>query len=101
MPTFNFPSSPAFGQRYIFQTRMWEWDGRAWKALTGPALDIRKKRHDFVSPYSYCGFASNSSVSESDEVWEITRIQILGDGSTVVTRATGVAWDDRLTATYT
>jgi hypothetical protein len=99
MPTFNFPSSPAFGQRYAFQTRMWEWDGRAWKALTGPSIDIRERRHEYVSPYSYCGTASFASL-ESAAVWEITRIQILGDGSTVVTKAIDVSWNNRLTATY-
>jgi hypothetical protein len=57
-------------------------------------------RHDFVSPYSYCGKAIVGSL-ESQSVWTITRIQVLSDGSTTVTSATNVDWTNRLTHTYT
>lgn len=71
----------------------------AWRALSGPTIEIRERRHEYVAPYSYCGTAPYGS-AQSSAVWEITRIEILGDGSTVVTKATDVAWDDRLTAIY-
>jgi hypothetical protein len=38
---------------------------------------------------------------ESEAVWTITRIELATDGTTTVTHAADVAWDDRLTATYT
>lgn len=57
-------------------------------------------RHDFVSPYSYCGRAIVGS-TEAQSVWTITRIEVLGDGSTVTTSATNVDWTNHLTHTYT
>lgn len=57
-------------------------------------------RHDYVSPYSYCGKAIVGSL-ETQNVWTITRIEILSDGSTSVTTATNVDWTNRLTHTYT
>jgi hypothetical protein len=57
-------------------------------------------RHDFVSPYSYCGKAVVGSL-ETQSVWDITRIEILDDGSTVLTNATDVDWTNHLTHTYT
>ena len=56
-------------------------------------------RHDFVSPYSYCGKALVGSL-ETQSVWTITRIQVLEDGLTTTTTATNVNWTDRLTHTY-
>lgn len=58
-----------------------------------------EKRHEWVSPYSYCGTAPSGSL-ESANVWEIKRIEVLADGTTGIKSATGVAWDDRLTSTY-
>jgi hypothetical protein len=58
----------------------------------------REARSDFVDPYSYIGIAPNGSL-ESDPVWLITRIDV--GPPVVVATATNVAWDDRLTETYT
>lgn len=52
---------------------------------------------DFVSPYSYIGVAPSGSAT-SAAVWNITRIEM--DTGFPVTTATGVAWDDRLTESY-
>lgn len=52
---------------------------------------------DFVSPYSYIGVAAPGSATSS-AVWTITRIEIAAGFPT--TNASGVAWDDRLTETY-
>lgn len=100
MSIINWPSNPTLGQLFSHQGRAWAYNGRGWEALSGPSIDIRIKRHEWVAPYSYCGTAPNSSYTESDEVWIISRIEVLGDGTTIVTKATGVAWDDRLTTTY-
>jgi hypothetical protein len=59
-----------------------------------------ERRHDYVAPYSYCGKAVIDSL-ESESVWTITRIELATNGTTTVTHAVDVAWDDRLTATYT
>jgi hypothetical protein len=101
MSTINWPSSPTVGQFFSFQGKAWTYNGRGWQALSGPAIDIRIRRHDYVAPYSYCGTAPNSSFTEADPVWEITRIQILDSGNTIVTKATNVAWVNRSTSTYT
>jgi hypothetical protein len=68
----------------------------------GPAGADRtaQVRSDYVSPYSYLGVASVGSI-ESAEVWRITRIEQHSDGTVTTATAENVAWDDRLTATYT
>jgi hypothetical protein len=58
-----------------------------------------ENRHDWQSPYSYCGVAPNGSL-ETDSVWTINRIEVLVDGSTDVKTATNVAWSDRYTVIY-
>lgn len=55
--------------------------------------------HDFVTPYSYIGKAL-ADTSISVNAWNIKRIEILEDGSTVVTTATNVNWTNRYTHTY-
>lgn len=57
-------------------------------------------RHDFVSPYSYCGRAVIGSLDDQP-LWHITRIQVLDDGSTVNGVANDVKWTDRYTVIYT
>ena len=52
--------------------------------------------YDSDSGYSYCGHAPAGSAT-SDEVWKITRID-QSDFSSAI--AEDVAWDDRLTVTY-
>ena len=56
-------------------------------------------RHDFVTPYSYCGKALSGSL-ETQSVWTITRIEVLSDGTTTTTSATNVDWTNRYTHTY-
>ena len=56
-------------------------------------------RHDFVSPYSYCGKALVGSL-ETQSVWTVTRIEVLNDGSVSVSIANNVNWIDRYTHTY-
>jgi hypothetical protein len=63
-----------------------------------PALE-KELRQDFVSPYSYCGKA-DAGASESSNVWLVTRIQILDDGTTTVTTANNVNWTNRYTHIY-
>jgi hypothetical protein len=58
----------------------------------------REVRSAFLSPHSYIGTAPEGS-SEAAAVWTITRIDV--GPPAVTTTATSVAWDDRLTATYT
>lgn len=55
-------------------------------------------RSSYSAPYNYIGTALAGS-SESDGVWRITRIAVGPPVVSVV--ATGVAWDNRTTATYT
>lgn len=58
-----------------------------------------EKRHEWVSPYSYCGVAPNGTL-DSASTWEIKRIEVLLDGSTDIKSASLVSWDNRLTVTY-
>jgi len=53
---------------------------------------------DADSGYTYIGRAA-VGVATSAESWDISRFEVSGD-SVIVTHATGVAWDDRLTAVY-
>jgi hypothetical protein len=57
------------------------------------------RRHDWVAPNDYCATAPTGS-AESAAVWTITRIIVAADGTVAVATATGVAWDDRVTASY-
>jgi hypothetical protein len=66
----------------------------------GADAPASERRHDYLAPYSYCGKAVIDSL-ESEFVWTITRIELATDGTTTITHAVDVAWDDRLTATYT
>jgi hypothetical protein len=76
--------------------------GAASVFVSATAQDFAKtiRRHDFTGGYSYCGTAPEGS-AESAEVWDISRIEISGAGTVVGTAyATGVAWVNRTTATY-
>lgn len=97
--TVLWPVSPSTGDIYVFQGRVWKYNGTGWRALSGPTIEIRERRHQYVAPYSYCGTAAYGS-SESAVVWEITRIEVLGNGNTNTPKAVGVAWTNRLTVTY-
>lgn len=79
---------------------IWVGTGVSLKGADGMDLTGTEKRHDFVSPYSYCGKAA-IGVSEAAASWIIKRIEVLTDGSTVVKTAVAVDWTNRLTHTYT
>ena len=58
-----------------------------------------EKRHEWVSPYSYCGVAPDGTL-DSASTWEIKRVEVFLDGTTNIMSASLVSWNDRLTATY-
>ena len=66
--------------------------------ITGGAGAV-EKRHEWVSPYSYCGVAPNGTL-DSASTWEIKRIEVLLDGTTSIMSASSVSWDNRLTVIY-
>lgn len=57
-------------------------------------------KYDFIAPYNYCGVAIKGALETADD-WIITRIQINANGTNTTTKATNVAWSDRLTVIYT
>ena len=66
--------------------------------VTGGAGAV-EKRHEWVSPYSYCGTAPDGTL-DSASTWEIKRIEVLLNGTTNIMSASLVSWNDRLTTTY-
>ena len=66
--------------------------------VTGGAGAV-EKRHEWVSPYSYCGVAPNGTL-DSASTWEIKRVEVFLDGTTNIMSASLVSWNDRLTVTY-
>jgi hypothetical protein len=58
-----------------------------------------ERRSDFQTPYVYCGEAPVGA-SESTPVWEISRITINIDGTTLTESAVG-SWTNRYSLTYT
>ena len=66
--------------------------------ITGGAGAV-EKRHEWVSPYSYCGVAPDGTL-DSASTWEIKRIEVLSDGTTNIMSASLVSWNDRLTVIY-
>lgn len=71
--------------------------------VTGTHNLVPERRHDFIEgtpDVDYMGRAPAGSLT-SASVWTIKKMTITADGgTTVITTATGVKWDDRLTATY-
>ena len=66
--------------------------------VTGGAGAV-EKRHEWGSPYSYCGVAPDGTL-DSASTWEIKRIEVLLDGTTNIMSASLVSWNDRLTVIY-
>ena len=64
-----------------------------------PLSGALSSRHDFASPYDYCGTAPAGS-AESATVWTITRIAVASNGTTTTGMATGASWTGRASATY-
>jgi hypothetical protein len=54
--------------------------------------------NDFIDPYNYIGVAEIGTLTSSP-TWNITRIEILSDGSTISLYATG-AWTNRTSLVY-
>jgi len=75
-----------------------KYDGTSWTDGT-VASAPRLRRHDFASPYDYCGTAPAGS-SESAAVWTITRIAVASNGATTTATATNATWTGRASATY-
>jgi len=67
--------------------------------VPNPGEEVLILAHDFVSPFSYCGVAEEGSLA-SDEVWNITRIEVFLDGTTAMLTAENVAWNDRYIVIY-
>jgi hypothetical protein len=77
-----------------------KFDGANWVNGTDDGGTATIRRHDWTGTYAYCGTAPDGS-AESDEVWDISRIEISGSGSVIdTTYASNVAWTDRTTASY-
>ena len=71
-------------------------------ALTAPAEQVARtiRRSEWTGTYAYCGTGPEGA-AESAAVWDITRLAISAAGAVTATaRATGVAWNDRATASY-
>ena len=66
--------------------------------ITGGAGAV-EKRHEWGSPYSYCGVAPDGTL-DSASTWEIKRVEVLLDGTTNIMSASLVSWNDRLTVIY-
>jgi hypothetical protein len=58
-----------------------------------------ERRHEFASPYSYCGTAPTDTL-DSAETWTLTRITLDATGTVIATETATDAWDNRATATY-
>ncbi len=66
----------------------------------GPPGAPLEKLSDYSGSFSYCGYAASGSL-ETQNVWNITRITVFGDGNVTTGVATNVNWTDRYTHTYT
>ena len=74
-------------------------DDGTYKVVSGGGGGGGEYQHDWVSPYSYCGKAPTGALTSSP-VWEIYRIQVNNDGSTITLSANNVAWDNRYIVPY-
>ena len=57
-----------------------------------------ERRHDFQSPYDYCGVAPDGT-SESTPNWTITRLNVALNGTATTGQATG-SWTNRTELIY-
>jgi hypothetical protein len=69
------------------------------RIVTSTPSVTQTRLHDFITPYSYCGLAPLGS-TESESVWDITRIEVFMDGTIITKTATSVSWNDRYIAVY-
>jgi hypothetical protein len=72
-------------------------NSQQWVMPSGPV--IFERRSDYQQPYLYCGEAPQGT-SESTSIWNIDRITINLDGTTLTETATG-AWTNRYSLIYT
>ena len=89
--TFNLPDASATTRGALSST---DWN------IFNSKQSALIRRHSFEGTYDYNGYAASGS-SESDNVWTITRILVLGNGSTFVGTTSSVAWTNRATVIYT
>lgn len=95
------PSTPDPGYSKLYVKSDGNWyslDSSGNEILISAGSSSLSFRHDLQDPYSYCGSAPSGTLITSP-VWEIVRITLSLDGSTVVETATG-AWFDRYILTY-
>lgn len=57
------------------------------------------REQDYVNPYLYLGWAVTGA-STASNVWSITRVEILTNGTVVEKFAGNVAWDNRYSVIY-
>lgn len=69
------------------------------KGDKGNPMPPREKRSDYSGSFSYCAFADLGSL-ETQNVWTITRITILQNGTVIIANAEDVNWTDRYTHIY-
>jgi hypothetical protein len=125
----DFPNSPTMDQAFTSAGSTWIWNGSYWAkdlpaefigpsgivvsgtaptdtsvvwadtASPGSGVTTWLRRSDWVEPYNYLGTALPGYL-ETQNVWNITRLEVSDDGDVTVTHAEDVAWTDRTTATY-
>jgi hypothetical protein len=71
-----------------------------WADVTESGRDAiqREARSDWVAPYSYIGIAAFGT-TENSAGWKVTRIETINNNVSI-TKASPIAWSDRLTAVY-
>lgn len=69
------------------------------QGIPGSGSGSKERRHTFITGTSYNGSAPLGSL-ESDSVWRVVKIEVATDGSTIVTEANNIKWDDITTETY-
>lgn len=67
--------------------------------VVAPSSGSGEWRHEFATPYSYCGTAPSGTL-DSVSPWILTRITVNEAGAVTATATAIAAWDDRATATY-
>lgn len=68
-------------------------------SLIPSSVGNKERRHDWVTPYDYCGTAVLGSL-ETAAVWTITRITVFSSGNISTSTLTNVKWSDHLTLSY-
>lgn len=107
MDPIDFPATPtdyttvvwvdAAGKNWLFDATK-----NRWGPVVSPVATTQaSRRHHYVpeTSTSYCGRAPVGAL-DSESVWEVRKIVISPAGISTTTAASGIAWLDHLTATY-